>query len=73
MPSVTKASPSLHTPVPKAAAALSPAPPATIVPSLRPVSSAISLVIVPAIASESTSGGNKLLSIDNLSKISCDH
>ena len=50
---VVKAFPSVTTPVPTAAAALSPAPPTTIVPSDNPVIFAISLVMYPVISGDS--------------------
>ena len=67
------ASPHEHTPVPKAAAALSPAPAATTVPALRPVSFAASSLICPATSSDSMIGGRRDLSILSFSKISSDH
>ncbi len=53
VPRVVKALPSVTTPVPTAAAALSPAPPTTGVPGRRPVSWAAAWVTAPVTSGDS--------------------
>ena len=53
VPIVVNALPSVTTPVPTAAAALSPAPPTTIVPAFKPVRAAAFSVIVPVTSQDS--------------------
>ena len=63
VPIVVNAAPSATTPVPTAAAALSPAPPTTIVSAFRPVRSAISGRRVPVISQDSYTLPRRGLSI----------
>ena len=72
VPMVVNALPLSATPVPMAAAMLSPAPPATTVPARRPVSSAASGVMAPAASQLSTSGGRSDRLSPSLSMISFD-
>ena len=53
VPRVVKAFPASTTPVPMAAAALSPAPPTTMVPGARPVASAAADVTAPVTSQDS--------------------
>ena len=73
MPIVINAFPCFTTPVPTAAAALSPAPPTTGVPGCNPVSFAASPVIAPVTSQDSYSLPSIDWSISSLFKISSDH
>ena len=70
VPSVVNALPSSTTPVPTAAAALSPAPPATGVPSFRPVNAAASFVTVPVTSGDSYIFASRLSSMSSFSRTS---
>ncbi len=70
---VVNAFPSSTTPVPTAAAALSPAPPTTTVEAESPVFSAISGSIVPVTSGDSYTFASRLLSMPSLSSTSSDH
>ncbi len=68
VPIVVNALPSSTTPVPTAAAALSPAPPTTTVEVERPVFSAISGRIVPVTSGDSYTLARRFLSMPSLSR-----
>ena len=72
VPIVVNALPSSATPVPIAAAALSPAPPTTIVPSLSPVSSAIFFVTLPVTSHDSYTLPSIDISMPSVSQTSFD-
>ena len=70
VPSVVNARPSSTTPMPTAAAALSPAPATTGVPSRRPVASAASREMRPATSHDSKSSGRSERSMSSASSTS---
>ena len=70
VPMVVKALPSATTPVPTAAAALSPAPPTTGVPAARPVRAAASGVMAPVISGDSYTLASKAGSMSSFSSTS---
>ena len=72
VPIVVKALPARATPVPMAPAMLSAAPPATGMPSSRPVSFAASALMRPATALLSRSGGSRLMGSPSAAAISSD-
>ena len=70
VPMVVNALPSSTTPVPTAAAALSPAPPTTMVPAARPVRFAASSEMTPVTSGDSYTFGKSALSISSFSSTS---